>query len=115
MIETVIRDHLKKVLDVQCLMEMPEKQPKQFVLIEKSGSALENHITSAIITIQSYADTMLHAAQLNEHVKRAMLAAAQLDAICKVELNSDYNYTDTQMKKYRYQAVFDLIYYEEET
>lgn len=31
--------------------------------------------------------------------------------IGSVRLNSDYNFTDIEMKRYRYQAVFDIYYY----
>ena len=34
--------------------------------------------------------------------------------ISKCTLNSDYNYTDTARKKYRYQAVYDIVYFKEE-
>ena len=34
--------------------------------------------------------------------------------IAACRLNSDYNFTDTAKKKYRYQAVFDLVYYDQE-
>lgn len=30
--------------------------------------------------------------------------------ISKAKLNSDYNYTDTTTKSYRYQAVYDLVF-----
>ena len=32
----------------------------------------------------------------------------------KYNLNSDYNFTDTETKEYRYQAVFDINYYQED-
>jgi hypothetical protein len=31
--------------------------------------------------------------------------------VLSVELNSNYNYTDTSTKEYRYQAVFDIRHY----
>ena len=65
----------------------------------------------AMIAVKSYAESIYEAARLNEEVKTAMLNMADLNDICKVSLNSDYNYTDTEQKKYRYQAVFDIIYY----
>ena len=34
--------------------------------------------------------------------------------ISRVQLNSDYNFTDTAQKRYRYQAVYDLTFYDEE-
>ena len=44
-------------------------------------------------------------------MKAAMEKIIELDDISKCELNSDYNYTDTNRKKYRYQAVFDIVYF----
>lgn len=64
-----------------------------------------------MIAIQSYADSMYEAAELNERVKTVMADAVALDDITKVDLNSDYNYTDTANKRYRYQAVFDITHY----
>ena len=44
MIEEVILEYLNKRLNVAAYMEMPERNQKQFVLIEKTGSSVENHI-----------------------------------------------------------------------
>lgn len=54
---------------------------------------------------------MYLAAELNEKVKSAMDEIVELDEVTRCELNSDYNYTDTSRKKYRYQAVFDITHY----
>jgi hypothetical protein len=40
-----------------------------------------------------------------------MEAMIERNDISRVGLNSDYNYTDTAMKQYRYQAVFVVVYY----
>jgi hypothetical protein len=37
--------------------------------------------------------------------------AITLDDVTRSALNSDYNFTDTASKGYRYQAVFDVIHY----
>ena len=39
-----------------------------------------------------------------------MRTIVNLPEIGRSQLNSDYNFTDTTTKGYRYQAVFDLIY-----
>jgi hypothetical protein len=54
---------------------------------------------------------MYKAAKLNDDVINAMNDLIELDDICRVELNSNYNYTDTETKEYRYQAVFDINHY----
>lgn len=112
MIEQRLLEYLNSSLSpVPCFMEMPEDPTGQFVIIDKTGSSVTNRITKANFAIQSYADTLYEAAELNERVKEAMDSMLELGTISKVELNSDYNFTDTDLKAYRYQAVFVLTYY----
>ena len=54
---------------------------------------------------------MYDAAALNEEVILAMQNLIEVDDVTHVELNSNYNYTDTTTKEYRYQAVFDITHY----
>lgn len=111
MIEKIILDYLEQELTVPVYMERPADPPEQFVLIEKTGSGKRNFICDATLAIQSYAPTLYEAAVLNETVKEAMETAVRLNAVSMVSLNSDYNFTDTEMKQYRYQAVFDVTHY----
>lgn len=112
MIEKTILDHLSGALDPPCCMERPAIAPDKFVLLEKTGESRENHICTAILAVQSCAPSLFEAAELNEQVKAAMFDAARLPGIAAVRMNSDYNFTDTAMKGYRYQAVFDVTHYE---
>ena len=80
-------------------------------MIEKTGGGEENHIKKAMIVIQSFADSLYRAAEINEEVKKAMKEIVELEDISKCDLNTDYNYTDVARKKYRYQAVFDITHY----
>lgn len=116
MIEKIVLDYLAEELDpVPVYMQAPESIPNpgsaKFVVLEKTGSSLENHIFSAVIAVQSYAPTLYEAAVLNEAVKAAMLQIIELSEITRVDLNSDYNFTDETTKQPRYQAVFDLVHY----
>ena len=43
-------------------------------------------------------------------MKAALRAMPDTEDIGGAKLNSDYNFTDTAMKRYRYQAVFDFTY-----
>lgn len=110
MIEKVILDYLNNTLDVPVYMEMPIKHPERYVLIEKTSSARANHIDSAMLAIQSYAPSLYETARLNEQVKKAMDLIAFFTDISSAKLNSDYNYTDTSKKQYRYQAVYNVFY-----
>lgn len=110
MIEKVVLDYLKVNLTVPVYPEKPETEPKRYVLIEKTGSSSENFVFLATFIIQSYAESLFEACKLNEEVKKVMDSMVALDTIGKAQLNTDYNFTDTTKKKYRYQAVYDLTY-----
>lgn len=111
-IEKTILDYLNGVLDVPCMMEIPPKKIEPpFVVIQKTGSSVDNRLYRATLAIQSYGGTRYGASTLNEQVKEAMDSAVILDRVTKSKLNSDYDYTDTSTKRYRYQAVYDINHY----
>lgn len=111
MIEKTTLDYLTDN-GVSAFMEIPESFPATpFVLIEKTSGGGAEHISFSRLAIQSYGATLYEAAQMNEQVKTLMEDMVELDEICKVSLNSDYNYTDAVAKRYRYQAVFDITHY----
>ena len=111
MIEIIVKEYLSKQLEIEVVTERSDAKMKKYLFIEKTGSSRENFIDTATITIQSYAESMYEAAVLNERVKKAMDDIAVLSNVSKSELNSDYNFTDTTKKEYRYQAVYDITYF----
>lgn len=112
MIETTVLNYLNEALTVPVKMEVPANPPQKFVVLEKAGSSRENHLNTATITAQSYAGSLAEAAELNEEVKTAIDNMIELDTISACRLNSDYNFTDTSKKKYRYQCVYVITYLE---
>lgn len=111
-IESILIDYLK-YRGYTAYGEEPEKPPREYIVIGKVGSRNENHIDGAIMTIRSYSGTMAQAASLNKQVKRLMLYDfPELSEIVSVYLNSDYPQADPETKRYRYQAVYDITYYE---
>lgn len=110
MIEEIVRDYLEQMLDMGVYLEVPQGSPP-FIVLEKTGSFDENFITRATIAVQSYGSSLYEAAQLNVEVIEAMKQIITLDEISCCDLNSDYNFTDTESKRYRYQAVFDITHY----
>lgn len=115
MIELTVLNYLQTALttsdgSVPVYAEMPVDMPPTFVVLEKTGSGRTNRIDSATIAIQSYAPTLYDAASLNETVKTCMDDMANTTTVFRSKLNSDYNYTDTSLKRYRYQAVYDITY-----
>ena len=110
MIEKIILNYLSKKLEVPVYMEEQKEKVESYVVIEKLGSARVDRINRASFAVQSYAKSMEKAAILNEKVVGAMLKIIECEDIGSIKLDSDYNFTDTQKKRYRYQAVFDLYY-----
>lgn len=111
MVEKTIKDYLQTSLGIPVRLEEEDNLGNEYVLIEKTGSGVEDHIKRATLAIQSYSMSLYGATELNERVKEVMEKCIELDDICRCDLNSDYNYTDTSRKKYRYQAVFDIVHY----
>lgn len=112
MIEIILLNYLQETLNVPVFTEEQTEHYDSYVVIEKTASAVKNYIQSATIAIQSYAKSLYEASKLNEEVKKAMQDIVLLESISKSKLNSDYNYTDTTKKKYRYQAVYDLVFFD---
>ena len=81
MIETIVLDYLSSVLPEPCSLEVPERPPARFVVLEKTGSSSENYINTASFAVQSYAPSLFEAAELNERVKAAMDDLIQLPDI----------------------------------
>jgi len=111
MIELVVLNHLATKLVEPVYLEKPEPAPTRYVLFEKVGSGRENKLPSSTFAFQSYAESLYEAAALNERVKEAVDSLIILCEIASVKLNSDYNFTDTTKKQYRYQAVYDIQHY----
>lgn len=111
MIETIVSDYLKEKLRIPVMTEEPTGKIDSYIVIEKTGSGEKDKIDSATLAIKSYGKSLYEAAILNEKVKKVIGDITDLNDISSVKLNSDYNYTDTARKKYRYQAVFDFVYF----
>lgn len=111
MIEITILNFLDNHLSAPSFLELPATKPPRFVVLEKTSSSKNNYLPSATFAFQSYAKTMHETALLNEEVKEVVERLIELNEISGVRLNSDYNFTDTITKQYRYQAVFDINHY----
>lgn len=90
MIETTVLDYLRDRLGVPVTMEVPEGASGTFVVLEKTGSSRQNYIRRATLAVQSYAPTLLLAAQLDDRVIEAMLALPKLDRVAACRLERDY-------------------------
>ena len=110
MIAKTLLDYLDHNLSVPVVMEAPE-QTTDYVLIDQTGSSRTNHIITTTFAIQSYGKSLYEAMLLNQRVEATMDGFAELDEITRVELETDYNFTNTATKQYRWQAVYNITHY----
>lgn len=119
MIEVVLKNYLEGALDgVPVFLEMPEtpsgrysQMLNRFVLIGRIAGGKVDQIHSASFALQSYSLVSLYdAAALDEAVRDAMDDFDGVENIGMARLASNYNFTDTSTKRYRYQAVYDITY-----
>lgn len=111
MIEVILKKFLDTKVEIPVVLEHQPNLPNNFVLIQKTGSSRENLLNSSTVAIQSYGASLFEAAKLNEKIKNLMYEMVEVPEVAKVKLNSDYNFTDTETKRYRYQAVFNINHY----
>lgn len=93
-------------------MEKPRAPiSRRYVLIKREGRRVEDQIPESVFAFQSYGESLLDAAELNEEVEAAVKSLITLNEVSKASLNSSYNFTDPSTKEYRYQCVFDITHY----
>ena len=107
-IEAVVIDYLKNLIDVPIVAESPEDEPDSYVRIERVGRQSADYIITDSIAFQSYAATLYGAAALDEKVQNFLPGIVERPDISGTHLVSAYNATDTRKKQYRYQCIFDI-------
>ena len=111
MIEAIVRNYLLPSVSVPIYVDVPSEPPESYIVIERTGGGMEEHIRNAQIAVQSYAGSRFNAATLHEQVLQLMEGLIELDSVSACNVNAEYDFTDTTTKRYRYQAVFDIVYY----
>ena len=112
MIEKIMYDYLSAALNpIPVYTEIPSEPPGRFGTLEKTGGSRSNLLETATIAFQAWDTSLYGAADLCRTVCAVVDASIALDDISKAEYVSDYNYTDTGSKRYRYQAVYQITHY----
>lgn len=111
MIELTVLNHLEQKLQVPVYLEFPSELSERFVVLRKADSGREDLLDSAMFVAESYAESLLETAKLNELVKSALDSLVELDVICSSKRAGDYPFPDTKNKRYRYQAVQNITHY----
>lgn len=110
-IEEYIVQYLSQQLEIPVSGDVPSPRPASFVTVERTGGSEENLIPSATVAVQAWAPSRDTASLLCAQVEAAMAGITARPEISACNLNSSYNFTDTTLKTYRYQAIFELVYF----
>ncbi|MBR7179461.1 MAG: hypothetical protein IKD27_08125 [Oscillospiraceae bacterium] len=111
MIELLMLNHLKDRLGIPVYAEVPETPPEQFVVIRKGDERREDFLRCATMMARSYGRSLLDAMELSQRVLVAMDSFPEDPRISGCYCTGEYNFTDEETKRYRYQAVFDIYYF----
>ncbi len=112
MIEERLLNFLKDRFDIPVCYEVPDGPPDIYIMLQKAGSFNKDRLDEATFAIQSIAPTRLEAMELNHLVKETMEDFVGLAGISRCHCNGDYDFTNTQTKERRYQAVYNITYKE---
>lgn len=111
MIEIIVLNHLRGKLQIPVHLEFPSEPSDRFVVLRKADSSRENLIDTSMFVADSYAESLLETAKLNELVKTALDSLIELDNVSRSARGGDYPFFDTKNKRYRYQAVQNITHY----
>lgn len=111
MIERILQDYLTENA-FPCYLSMPEHPSGSFCILKKTGSGLDDGLFSATMAVQSYGKTKFASAQMNHQIVQVMLDAVALPQISACDLVTDYDFPDVTRKLPRYQAIFNVTYYD---
>lgn len=112
MIETILKEVLETKTGEKVLLEEPGIINDRIILLERTSGGVEEHIRSAVIRIRCFEKSMYKACELCEMIRDIMLNYVDHPDISAIDLNQEYNYTDTTAKRYCYQLLFDVVYFE---
>ena len=109
MIETDVLEYLRQSISTPVYLERPDQEP-EYVLIEKIGKRKRDWITTDSFAFQSYAGSLVRAIEIDSAVQEAMDRFAETPGISACRLSSNYNFTDTRYRKYRYQCTYEITH-----
>lgn len=90
----------------------PNEYNEYYYVLEQTGSSTTNQIVTTTIAIQSYAPSLLEAMVISKDLEKCMETFAETsNYVARVELVTDYNFTNTATKQYRWQAVYNITHY----
>ena len=115
MIEELLYEYLDE--NASCnwyTMRPAEETATPYGLFEKTNSTKTDHVTTSTFAFQSYGSTLLEAAQTSAELRSLIEDLPNITTeVSKAQLTGEYNFTNTANKQPRYQAVYQLVHFDD--
>lgn len=109
MIEKIVINYLGGKLSSPVYAGEPSRKEGSYITVEKTGTQRYLYAERSTLSVVSWADSILEAAKLNEEAKEQMLLLPENEeTVAECELSSDAFFSDTMLKKYGYQAFYEI-------
>lgn len=114
MIEQTVRDFLvSEGYETYVQIAPTQTASPTHIVVQRTGTSLENLISGARIVVQTYAPSLLEAGRLNDEIVNLMVYSfPTVRNISACRLENAYPQIDLRTKENRYQAVFYVTYTE---
>nr|DAE94446.1 MAG TPA: tail completion protein [Bacteriophage sp.] len=114
MIEKTVISYLREKFPNEIVeAEVPRGMPDRFITVEKTGARqIGIGLFTSTIAVQSWDRTSrMRTAELSNAVCKVLWSLPdKANEVTRVR-GADYDFTDVTTKRYRYQAVFEIIHY----
>ena len=115
MIEKYLKEYFEDKLDVPVCLEKPDGLVRPFIVIDVTGvRKIGEGVYVATAALQSYSHSKYEAEQLNKAVMRAADELVERMEIGGASLDTYTPFNDLSRKMYRYQAVYIIVFYDNE-
>lgn len=112
MIEKILIAYLNNVMNVPVYAEKPIKDiPSQYIVLRQIDGGMINKINAATISFESYAESLVQAAELNDELQEKLFDVIILDEISSSTLGGSSRSIDIQTKSYCYESIFNFYFY----
>ena len=115
MIEELIYEYLNDEASCKWYTMRPaEDTPTPYGLFEKTNSTKTDHVTYSTFAFQSYGSSLFEAAQISAELRALIEDLPELTSeVSKAQLSGEANFTNTADKQPRYQAVYQLVHFDD--
>lgn len=108
-VEAWLIAHLSEALGVPAYADVPEERPSEFVTVERTGGASELFRDMPTVAVQCWAVTRYEASEMALKARDACMDYGSAPNVCRVSVQSMYDFPDPDSRQPRYQLVVELV------